>query len=108
MNVYFMLHANQFLSKAFKVLFATFYLEKAAFDWVQPRVKDYLINSKSERESETSQIFHSFSNMIVIIKKAFGDSDEDKMNKKRLLILRQQKSMTIYAAQFKTLIYKTD
>ena len=75
---------------------------------MQSRVKDYLINSKSKRENETFQIFHNFNDMIVIIKKAFEDSDEDKMNEKKLLILRQQKSMTIYAAQFKTLIYKTN
>ena len=75
---------------------------------MQSRVKDYLINSESEKKSETSQIFHNFSNMIVIIKKAFENSDEDKMNEKRLLILRQQKSITIYAVQFKMLTYKTD
>ena len=108
MNVYFMLHANQFLSETFKILFATFYPKEAAFDWVQSRVKNYSINPKSERKSETSQIFYSFSNMIVVIKKAFEESNEDKVNKRKLLILRQQKSMTIYAAQFKTLTYKTN
>ena len=75
---------------------------------MQFRVKDYLISSKSERKNETFQIFYNFSNMIMIIKEAFEDSDENKMNEKKLLILRQQKSMTIYAAQFKILIYKTD
>ena len=103
-----MLHANQFLSEVFKVLFATFYLEETALDWMQPCVKDYLINSKLKKKSETFQIFYNFSNMIVIIKEAFEDSDENKMNEKRLLILKQQKSMTIYAAQFKTLTYKTN
>ena len=108
MNVYFMLHANQFFSEAFKILFTTFYLEKTVLDWVQSRVKDYLINSKSKRKNETSQIFYNFNNMIVVIKEAFEDNDEDKMNERKLLILRQQKSMTIYAVQFRTLIYKTD
>ena len=108
MSVYFMLHANQFLRKAFKVLFATFYLEETVLDWVQLRVKDYLINSKSEKESETFQIFHNFSNMVLVIKETFENNDEDRMNERRLLILRQQKSVTIYAAQFRTLIYKTD
>ena len=46
--------------------------------------------------------------MIVVIKEVFEDSDEDKMNERRLLILKQQKSMAIYAAQFRTLTYKTD
>ena len=75
---------------------------------MQSCVKDYLINPKLERKNETFQIFYNFSNMIVIIKEAFEDNDENKMNERRLLILKQQKSMTIYAAQFKTLIYKTD
>ena len=108
MSVYFMLHANQFLNETFKVLFATFYLKKAAFNWMHSCMKDYLINPKSKRKNETFQIFHNFSNMIVIIKKAFENNDENKMNERKLLILKQQKSMTIYAAQFKTLIYKTD
>ena len=108
MHVYFTLHANQFPSEAFKVLFATFYLREAALDWVQPRVKDYLNNPESDREEKIFQIFYSFSNMIVAIKEAFEDNDEDRMIEKRLLILRQQKSMAIYAAQFKTLAYKTD
>ena len=108
MHVYFTLHLNQFSSEAFKILFATFYLREATLDWMQLRVKNYLNNSKSDRKEEISQIFHSFSNMIVVIKKTFEDNDEDKMIEKKLLILRQQKSITIYTAQFKTLIYKTD
>ena len=108
MHVYFTLHTNQFPSEAFKILFATFYLEETVLDWVQFRVKDYLNNSKSDRQKKISQIFHSFNNMIVVIKKAFEDNDEDKMIEKKLLILKQQKSMTIYAAQFRMLIYKTD
>ena len=75
---------------------------------MQSCVKDYLNNPKSDRKEEISQIFHSFSNMIVVIKEAFENNDEDKMIEKKLLILRQQKSMTIYTAQFRTLTYKTD
>ena len=108
MSVYFMLHANQFSSETFKMLFATSYLEEAILDWMQSRMKDYLKNSKSKREIETSQIFHNFINMTIAIKKAFENNDEDKVNERRLLILRQQKAMTIYVAQFRTLIYKTN
>ena len=108
MSVYFMLHANQFSSETFKMLFATSYLEETTLDWVQSRVKDYFRNSKSKREIETSQIFHNFINMTIAIKKAFEDNDEDRVNERRLLILRQQKTMTIYVAQFRTLIYKIE
>ena len=101
-----MLHANQFSSEAFKVLFATSYLEETTFDWMQSRMKDYFKNSKSKRKIKTSQIFHNFINMTIVIKKTFEDKNENKMNERKLLILKQQKTMIIYVAQFKTLIYK--
>ena len=103
-----MLHANQFSSETFKMLFATSYLEKTILDWMQSRMKDYLRNSKSKREIETFQIFHNFINMTIVIKKAFEDKNENRVNERKLLILRQQKTMTIYVAQFRTLIYKTN
>ena len=106
MSVYFMLHANQFSNEVFKMLFATSYLIKTTLDWVQSRVKDYLKNLKTKRETKTSQIFHNFINMTIAIKKAFEDNDEHKVNKRKLLILRQQKTITIYVVQFRTLIYK--
>ena len=84
-----MLHANQFSSEVFKMLFATLYLKEAILDWMQSRVKDYLRISKSKKEIETFQIFHNFINMTIAIKKAFEDNDEDKMNERKLLILRQ-------------------
>ena len=105
-NVYFLLHTNQFSSEVFKILFASSYMRKTIFDWVQSRVKDYFKNSKSKREIETFQIFYNFINMIIIIKKVFEDKNENKMNERKLLILRQQKTMIIYVVQFKTLIYK--
>ena len=108
MSVYFVMHANQFSSEAFKVLFATSYMKEAIFDWMQSRVKDYFKNSKLKRKIETFQIFYNFINLIIVIKKAFENKDENKVNEKKLLILRQQKTMTIYVAQFKTLIYKTN
>ena len=108
MNVYFILHANQFSSEIFKMLFTTSYLKEATLDWVQSRVKDYFKNSKSKRKIETFQIFYNFINITIVIKEAFEDKNENKIKKRKLLILRQQKTMNIYVVQFKTLIYKTN
>ena len=87
MSVYFVMHANQFSSETFKVLFATSYMKKTTLDWVQSRVKDYLKNSKLERKIETSQKFYNFINLIIVIKKAFEDKNENKVSERKLLIL---------------------
>ena len=88
MNVYFVLHANQFSSEVFKIMFATSYLKETTFDWVQSHVKDYFKNSKSKRKNETFQIFYNFINMTIAIKETFENKNENKMNERKLLILR--------------------
>ena len=108
MSVYFILHTYQFPNEAVKVLFATLYLGGAALNWVQPRIEDYLSNPDNKREEETKQIFYNFNNLITVIKEAFGDNNEDRVTERRLIVLRQQKSVATYTTQFRTLAYKTD
>ena len=42
-----MLYANQFPNEVVKILFIITYFGKAALNWVQPRIEDYLNNPES-------------------------------------------------------------
>ena len=65
---------------------------------MQPRIEDYLSNPENKREEETKQIFYNFNNLITVIKEAFGDNDKDRVTERRLMVLRQQKSVATYTA----------
>ena len=107
-NLYFKLHATQFLNEAFKVMFVIIYLKKAILDWIQSRVNDYLNNFEQDQEEETQQLFFHVRNLIEALKITFEKQNENRIAKRKLLILRQTKSMTTYATQFKTLAFKID
>ena len=44
---------------------------------MQSKLDDYAINSHSEREEETQQIFHHFENFVVKLKRIFKNSEEE-------------------------------
>ena len=51
-------------------------------------------------------MFFKFSNFKIIINQVFELQNEKRVVERELLILKQRKSTTIYASQFKTLSYK--
>lgn len=53
-------------------------------------------------------MFQVFSNFEICIREAFRIDDEDRVNERKLLNLRQDGSVSVYVAKFQTLVYKGD
>ena len=72
-----------------KILFAISYLDGTVFNWVQPRLEDFLENDDKKQKQKTQQMFYKFDNFCIYIKKVFGNQDEDKTIEKQFLILKK-------------------
>ena len=88
-----------------KMLFAISYLDKTIFNWVQPRLEDFLENDDKKQKQKTQQMFYKFNNFCIYIKKVFGNQNEKKAIEKQFLILKQTQSTMVYGSRFKTLAY---
>ena len=106
MSIQFMMNESQYRNEATKILYASSFLKGSALEWMQSRFDNYAINSHSEREKKTQQIFHHFENFVVKLKKIFEDSKEETIIKRELFKLKQLSSVITYASQFQTLTYK--
>ena len=52
-----------------KLLFAISYLNKTIFNWVQPRLENFLENDNKKQKQKTQQMFYKFDNFCIYIKK---------------------------------------
>ena len=52
-----------------KMLFAISYLNGTIFNWVQPRLEDFLENDDKKQKIKTQQMFYKFDNFCIYIKK---------------------------------------
>ena len=91
-----------------KMLFAISYLNGTIFNWVQPRLKDFLENDNKKQKQKTQQMFYKFDNFCIHIKKVFGNKNKNKTIEKQILILKQTESAMIYGSKFEILIYKIE
>ena len=82
----FRAYPTVFPTKKNKILFAISYLDGAAFNWVQPRLENFLENDDKEQKQETQQMFYKFDNFCIYIKEVFGNQDENRAIEKQLLI----------------------
>ena len=88
-----------------KILFAISYLNGTIFNWVQPRLENFLENDNKKQKQKTQQMFYKFDNFRIYIKKVFGNQIENKAIEKRFLILKQTQSTMVYGSKFKILTY---
>ena len=87
------------------MLFAISYLDGTIFNWVQPRLENFLENDDKKQKQKTQQMFYKFDNFCIYIKKGFGNQNKDKTIEKQFLILKQTQSAMVYGSRFKTLAY---
>ena len=71
-----------------KMLFAISYLDGTVFNWVQPRLENFLKNDDKKQKQKTQQMFYKFGNFCIYIKQVFGNQDENRAIEKQLLILK--------------------
>ena len=96
---------NNVPDKKNKILFAISYFDGTTFNWVQPRLENFLENENKKQKQKTQQIFYKFDNFCIYIKKVFGNQDENKAIKKQFSILKQTQLTMVYGSKFKIDIY---
>ena len=88
-----------------KILFAISNFDGTIFNWVQPRLENFLENENKKQKQKTQQMFYKFDNFCIYIKKVFGNQNEDKAIEKQFLILKQIQPAMVYGSKFKILTY---
>ena len=81
-TINFRVYPTVFPTEKNKILFAISYLDAAAFNWVQPRLEDFLENDDKKQKQKTQQMFYKFDNFCIYIKEVSGNQDEDKAMEK--------------------------
>ena len=61
-----------------KMLFAISYLDGTVFNWVQPRLENFLEIDDKKQKQKTQQMFYKFDNFCIYIKKVFGNQNKNK------------------------------
>ena len=87
-TINFRAYLTVFPTRKSKILFAISYFDKIVFNWVQPRLEDFLENENKKLKQKTQQMFYKFDNFCIYIKNVFGNQNEDKTIEKQFLILK--------------------
>lgn len=102
--MYFKINPTKFDRDEIKIDVIASYFEGDTERWFRPYLKDYLENSEDVQEEDTKDIFTSYAKFKRHIKLAFEGQDEVREAEKRILTLRQTKSVREYALQIRGLI----
>jgi hypothetical protein len=101
MRAYLRYYPDKFGSEEAKVFFASSRLEGQALKWFEPALEDYLTKEAADRDTFTDKVFEDYASFEEEIRKVFGDADGKRHAQERLARLRQTKSATAYATQFR-------
>jgi hypothetical protein len=91
-----------------KVVYVSTCLRDAAFDWIEPSLREYYNESQSEWSAYTKEIFKSYKDFKKRFTAAFGDIDAVRSAERQLRALRQTGSAQQLAAKFKQIIAPLD
>ena len=65
------------MTHADKVLFASTYLIRPAFDWFKPTLRDYTQHeNEQQQDMDTQEVFADFNEFKRCLERTFGDLDE--------------------------------
>jgi len=98
----FKLNPTKFDTAQKKVMYVANLLRDGAFRWFEPYLSDYL-NDDTNNETETNNMFNSFTHFEAKIKQVFGSVDEERTAAREVHMLRQTGSATKYASDFQQL-----
>ena len=72
-----------------------------ALNWFEPMMRDYLENGEEERAEDTKKAFGSIDDFCTMLQDTFGNPDEEREAERRLAALKQLRSASEYAAEFR-------
>ncbi|KAK6218056.1 reverse transcriptase domain protein [Colletotrichum tabaci] len=102
-------HQSNFRNETERIIHASTFLRGRALSWFEPYMEDLLDNTTLEHcKSETQDIFGSFQGFEHALKSLFQDPDEKRQAERDLSNLRQTKSATHYAAEFRRICARLD
>jgi Ty3 transposon capsid-like protein len=105
-KLYLTFKEDQFPSEAKKVLAIAAFLKGQAFEWFEPRMRDYLENDHEDRDAATDELFTSYDNFAKELKSVFGEVDEKRSAERELRMLKQTGSAKQYATEFRRITAK--
>ncbi|KAF5519208.1 Retrotransposon-derived protein PEG10 [Colletotrichum aenigma] len=96
-------HINTFQNDTERVVHAATFLRGRALAWFEPLQQEWLDNPVEKYSQEVKDIFFSFTGYVKTLESLFLDPDERRQAERDLSHLRQTKSATLYAAEFRRL-----
>jgi Ty3 transposon capsid-like protein len=82
---------SRFVTEQQKVIFTVTFLRGPAFSWIQPYLES----------TEAPLLLHSFESLITELKRVFGDPNQVASAERQLRQLKQTRSVTQYASEFR-------
>jgi Retrotransposon gag protein/Zinc knuckle len=108
MGLYLLYYSENLQQEKDKVLCAANLLKGSAFEWFEPRLRDYLDNPEPERDPETVRLFSRYSHFTTELRAVFGEVDEQRTAERKLMQLRQTGSASNYTSEFRKITSKLD
>ena len=75
-------------------------LKGKAFDWFEPKLRNFLDHASDGRTEETNDIFGNYANFVEKITELFGDVDAVREAERKIQIITQKGSATQYVSEF--------
>jgi len=100
LKLYIEFNQAKFRSEMDKGLFTVSYLKDAAFDWVDPKLHEFLDKTLKKWMNNKKSIFSNYKKFKDELQRAFEIVDEKQAAERRLHILKMNKSAVKYAAEF--------
>jgi len=100
LKLYIGFNQAKFRFKMNKGLFTVLYLKNAAFDWVDPKLHEFLDKTPKKQMNNKKSIFNNYKKFKDELRRAFRVVDEKWAAERRLHILKMNKSAAKYAAEF--------
>ena len=108
LKLYIKFNQAKFTTEMNKGLYTVAYLKNAAFDWVDPKLHEFLKKSVRKREADKESVFDNFKKFKVELRKAFSVVDEKWAAEQWLHTLKMNQSAAKYAAEFQCIAVLTD
>jgi len=108
LDLYIGFNQKKFNSEMDKGLYTVAYLKDAVFDWVDPKLHEFLDKSLKERDADKESIFADFKKFKEELRRAFGVVDEKRAAERRLHTLKMDRSAAKYSAEFQRIAALTD
>ncbi|KAL0934628.1 reverse transcriptase domain protein [Colletotrichum truncatum] len=97
-----------YLNDTERVVHAATFLRGKALAWFEPLQQEWLDTPIERYSQEVKDIFFSFSRYVKALQSLFLDPDKKRQAERELASLRQNKSATMYAAEFRRLAARLD